>query len=148
MEIRTMVINDYSMVYELWMSIKNFSIRSIDDSEEGIRRFLIRNPDTSVVAIEGGKVVGTILCGHDGRRASFYHVCVAEEYRKHGIGRKMTTFALDALKNEGINKVSLIAFKSNELGNNFWKTSGWTYRDDITYYDYTLNENNIIEIIK
>lgn len=148
MEIRVMTIEDYKMVYELWNSIKNFSIRSIDDSEEGIRRFLTRNPGTCVTAAEDGRVIGTILCGHDGRRASLYHVCVAEEYRKLGIGRKMTEFVLNELRREGINKVSLIAFKSNDLGNNFWIASGWTYRDDLNYYDYTLNECNTTNIVK
>ena len=65
--IRTMTIEDYAGVYELWMRIKGFAIRSIDDSEEGVARFLKRNPTTSVVAVEDGKIVGAILCGHDGR---------------------------------------------------------------------------------
>ena len=55
----------------------------------------------------------------------------------------MATFAMHALKAEGINKVSLIAFKSNEVGNRFWRSVGWTYRDDLNYYDFTLNEANI-----
>lgn len=42
-----------------------------------------------------------------------------------------------------INKVSLIAFKSNELGNHFWKDAGWCFREDLNYYDFTLNEANI-----
>lgn len=68
--IRTMTIEDYEGVYALWMSIKGFAMRSIDDSKEGVGRFLERNPQTSVVALEDGKVVGAILCGHDGRRGA------------------------------------------------------------------------------
>ncbi len=78
--IRRMTIEDYEEVKELWMSIKGFAIRSIDDSREGVERFLTRNPDSSVVAVEDGRIVGAILCGHDGRRGCLYHVCVAEEY--------------------------------------------------------------------
>ena len=89
MQIRTMTIEDYSEVKALWMTIKGFAIRSIDDSYEGVERFLKRNPTTSVVAIENGKVVGAILCGHDGRRGCLYHVCVHEDYRMHGIGKAM-----------------------------------------------------------
>ena len=74
--IRMMTIEDYEGVYALWMSIKGFAMRSIDDSKEGVERFLARNPETSVVALEDGKVVGAILCGHDGRRGCMYHVCV------------------------------------------------------------------------
>lgn len=141
--IRVMTIEDYPGVYELWMSIHGFGIRSIDDSKEGVERFLKRNPTTSMVAVSGEKIVGAILCGHDGRRGCFYHVCVHEKYRLNGIGRAMAVRCMRALQEEKINKVSLIAFKSNEIGNHFWKDAGWTFREDLNYYDFTLNEANI-----
>lgn len=147
-EIRTMTIEDYDAVYELWMSIHGFGIRSIDDSREGVARFLARNPSTSVVAIAQGKVVGAILCGHDGRRGCLYHVCVHENYRKHGIGKAMAVACMRALQAEHINKVNLIAFKSNEIGNQFWKGEEWTFRNDLNYYDFTLNEQNITKFNK
>ena len=50
---------------------------------------------------------------------------------------------MKALQAEEINKVSLIAFKSNAVGNQFWKGAGWTFREDLNYYDFTLNEENI-----
>lgn len=142
-EIRQMHIEDYDEVLELWMSIQGFGIRSIDDSREGVERFLKRNPGTSVVAVCDNRIVGSILCGHDGRRGCLYHVCVQEQYRKHGIGKAMAVYCMRALQAEGINKVNLIAFKSNELGNQFWKGEDWTFREDLNYYDFTLNEANI-----
>lgn len=140
--IRTMKIEDYDQIAALWSGIKGFAIRSIDDSREGIERFLMRNPNTSVVAEMDGKIVGSILCGHDGRQGCFYHVCVDEAYRQHGIGRKLAEKAIDALKKEHINKVYLIAFTKNEGGNAFWKRIGWTCRDDRNYYDLILNDAN------
>ena len=148
MTIRTMTIDDYDQVWHLWSGIKGFGIRTLDDSREGVEKFLKRNPSTSVVAEEAGTVIGAILCGHDGRRGCTYHVCVAEKYRKHGIGHQMALAAMDALKAEGINKVSLIAFKSNTIGNKFWRKVGWTFRDDLNYYDFTLNEENITRFIE
>ena len=144
-QFREMCIGDYSQVRALWMTIRGFGIRSLDDSREGVERFIRRNPATSVVALDQGRVVGAVLCGHDGRRGCFYHVCVHEDYRKKGIGKAMAVFAMKALQKEQINKVSLIAFKSNEVGNRFWRSVGWTFRDDLNYYDFTLNEANITE---
>lgn len=141
--LRVMQMEDYEQVYNLWMTIDGFGIRSIDDSYEGVARFIKRNPTTSVVAEEDGKIVGAILCGHDGRRGCFYHVCVNKDYRKRGIGKAMAVFCMKALQEEQINKVSLIAFKSNSIGNAFWKSAGWTFREDLNYYDFTLNEENI-----
>jgi len=144
MTVRTMTIDDYDGVKELWMTIHGFAIRSIDDSYEGVERFLLRNPSTSVVAEENGQIVGAILCGHDGRRGCLYHVCVREDMRLKGIGKEMVTFCMKALRAESISKVSLIAFSTNDVGNAFWKTIGWTRREDLNYYDFVLNEENII----
>ena len=146
-QLRVMQVEDYQSVYDLWMTIEGFGIRSIDDSYEGVARFLKRNPTTSVVAEADGKIVGAILCGHDGRRGCLYHVCVHKDYRKHGIGKAMAVFCMKALQEEQINKVSLIAFKSNVVGNRFWKGAGWTFREDLNYYDFTLNEENITNFI-
>lgn len=143
MKIRQMKIEDYEEVYHLWKRIRGFGIRSMDDSKKGIDRFLKRNPTTSVVAEEGGKIVGAILCGHDGRRGCLYHVCVDEAFRRHGIGKAMVVKTMEALKEEQINKVCLIAFTSNDVGNAFWNTIGWTKREDMNYYDFVLNAENI-----
>lgn len=146
--IREMTIEDYEKVYGLWMQIQGFGIRSIDDSREGVERFLRRNPTTSVVAEQNGRIVGSILCGHDGRRGCLYHVCVHKDYRMRGIGKAMVVYAMNALKAEEISKVSLIAFTRNDIGNAFWNRIGWTRRLDLNYYDFTLNEKNITEFNK
>ncbi|WP_242843762.1 GNAT family N-acetyltransferase [Pseudobutyrivibrio ruminis] len=144
-QIRTMEESDYKEVYELWTTIHGFAMRSLDDSKDGILKFIKRNPNTSVVAVVDGKIVGSILAGHDGRHGSFYHVCVHEDYRKHGIGKAMVTSAMVRLKNEGINKVQLVAFSGNEIGNHFWHAEGWRERGDYNTYDFVLNDENIIK---
>ncbi len=141
--IRSMEEEDYGEVYSLWRVIRGFGLRSLDDSREGVERFLRRNPGFSQVACAGGRVVGSILCGHDGRRGCLYHVCVHPDFRQRGIGKAMAQRALLALKEEGICSVSLIAFKDNQVGNAFWKTLGWEFRQDINCYDLKLNEENI-----
>lgn len=148
MIVRTMTIEDYQGVHDLWMTIKGFAIRSIDDSREGVERFLKRNPATSVVTEENGEIVGSILCGHDGRRGCLYHVCVREDCRMRGIGKSMVVRCMEELEKEKISKVSLIAFTENDIGNAFWKEIGWTKREDLNYYDFVLNRENIINYNK
>ena len=144
---RAMTINDYDGVYRLWKKIRGFGIRSMDDSREGIERFLKRNPTTSVVAEEDGKIVGSILCGHDGRRGCLYHVCVKEAYRMLGIGQDMVVRCKEHLKAEGINKINLIAFKTNAVGNKFWQKLNWKFREDCNYYEENLNPDNVTNFI-
>lgn len=148
MDIRVMTIEDYEKVYELWKTIRGFGIRSVDDSKEGIARFLQRNPTTSITAWDGELLIGAILCGHDGRRGCLYHVCVRKGYRRHGVGKAMVVACMEALREEQINKVCLIAFTKNDIGNAFWNKIGWTKREDLNYYDFTLNEENITAFIE
>jgi ribosomal protein S18 acetylase RimI-like enzyme len=146
--IRDMVAEDYDEVYRLWTHIHGFGLRSIDDSREGVTRFLRRNPTTSVVAERDGRIVGSILCGHDGRQATFYHVCVDRDCRKQGIATKMVKRALLALREEGISKVMLVAFVTNEVGNTFWQKIGWTPRRDFNSYEFKINEANITKFVE
>lgn len=146
-KIRAMEIEDYDQVRGLWMTIHGFGIRSIDDSREDIERFLRRNPTTSVVACDGERIVGAILCGSDGRQGCLYHVCVARDHRRQGIGTQMVLYCMTALRRERINKVTLIAFQKNDVGNAFWKNIGWTGRSDVNYYEFVLNTENITKFI-
>ncbi len=146
LNIRPMTIGDYEEVRALWMTIRGFGIRALDDSREDIERFILRNPTTSVVARMNGKIVGSILCGSDGRQGSLYHVCVAKEYRRRRIGTQMVGWCMHQLRALGINKVALIAFPSNDAGNAFWKQIGWR-QSDVNYYEFVLNEKNITRFI-
>ena len=141
-----MTEQDYDAVRALWLTIRGFGIRALDDSREDIVRFIRRNPTTSVVAEMEGKIIGSILCGSDGRQGALYHVCVAKAYRRQGIGTHMVGYCMHQLKEMGINKVGLIAFTSNEAGNAFWKQIGWQ-KSDVNYYTFTLNEENITHFI-
>ena len=134
-----MTIDDYEVVYDLWIECGN-GLNNKDDSREGIEKYLNRNPGTSFVAVLDEKVVGVILCGHDGRRGIIQHTCVSPYCRRMGIGEKLVSLALEALEKEGINKVLLVAFKKNEEGNAFWESQGFTLREDLNYRNKTLVE--------
>ena len=138
---------DYDAVHALWLTIRGFGIRALDDSREDIQRFIRRNPTTSVVARVGDRVVGSILCGSDGRQGALYHVCVARDFRRQGIGTRMVSACIQELRRMGINRVSLIAFTRNEVGNAFWRKIGWTEKSDVNYYTFELNDRNITRFI-
>lgn len=136
---RLMTIDDYKQAYALWIECGN-GLNDKDDSREGIEKYLKRNPATSYVAVCEGEVVGVILCGHDGRRGIIQHACVSPKHRREGIGGKLVDLALAALKEEGINKVLLVAFKKNAGGNAFWESQGFTLREDLNYRNKALAE--------
>jgi ribosomal protein S18 acetylase RimI-like enzyme len=139
---RIMKVEDYEVVYGLWSGIQGMGMRSLDDSQAGIAKFLIRNPNTCFVAEQEGQIVGVILSGHDGRRGYIYHAAVLPYLRGQGIGKELLGHAIGALKAEGIHKAGLLVFASNEIGNVFWESQGWERRTDVYYRNKSLNEEN------
>ncbi len=144
MTIRLMTVDDYDAVYALWMSCKGMGLNDLDDSREGIERFLARNPGTCFVAEEDG-IVGVILAGNDGRRGYIYHTAVRPECRGKGVGKSLVKAALDALRACGINKAALVVFERNSAGNAFWESMGFAVREDLVYRDKALADMTRID---
>lgn len=138
--IRQMRLEDYDAVYALWLSCKGMGLNNVDDSREGIARYLTRNPNTCFVAEEAGVVLGVIMAGHDGRRGYIYHAAVSPDARGQGLGLQLAQAAMNALKAEGISKAALVAFTRNEAGNAFWEKMGFEARRDLTYRSCALVE--------
>lgn len=113
----------------------NIRLMTINDYED---KYLNRNPNTCFVAEENNKILGVILSGHDGRRGFIHHTFVNEHHRNNHIGTMLVDAALEALRKEGINKVALVAFSRNEIGNNFWEHKGFTVRNDLSYRNKAL----------
>ena len=140
MTIRLMTLNDYEPVYALWLATPNMGLNNLDDSKEGISKYLARNPDTCFVAESEGRITGVILCGHDGRRGYIHHTAVAGSEQRHGVGTALVNAALSALEREGINKAALVVFAKNEKGNAFWERQGFTAREDLNYRNRAITE--------
>ncbi len=140
--IRLVTIDDYDAIFELWNSTEQSrrALNPVDDSREGIERYLMRNPNTCFAAVAGEQIVGVILTGHDGRRAIVHHMCVHPDYRRMGIARKLVSMAEDALKKEGIQKIFGLVFKDNDTANTFWEAQGYSLRTNLNYRNKSLND--------
>jgi len=140
--VRQVTINDYDAIYELWNSTEQSrrALNPVDDSREGIERYLKRNPNTCFAAVKDVRIIGVILTGHDGRRAIIHHLCVHPEYRRMGIAAHLVALAEDALKKEGIQKIFGLVFRDNEPANAFWEQQGYSLRTNLNYRNKSLNE--------
>lgn len=133
MNIRLMTTDDYDQLYAMWSSTPGMGLHAVEDSREGIAKYLARNPTTSFVAEQGGRIVGAIMAGHDGRRGFISHTAVLPEHRREGTARRLVEAAMAALEKEGIRKTALVAYKTNETGNTFWESMGFFVREDLYY---------------
>lgn len=133
MNIRKMTLSDYENVYDLWLNTAGMGLNDIDDSKQGIEKYLRRNPETCFVAEDDGILTGVILSGHDGRRGYIHHTAVRNGFRRRGIGSALLNAAVEALEREGIAKIALVVFERNETGNAFWERKGFGKRTDLVY---------------
>ena len=145
MNIREMIEADYDQVYQLWLSCAGMGLNDLDDSKEGIARFLQRNPQTCLVAVENQTIIGAILVGSDGRRAYIYHTAVHPNYRRRGIARQLVETVLTVLDDLKIHKVALVVFKRNTEGNRFWEKLGFSVREDLIYRNQARTEMTRID---
>lgn len=148
MEIKEMTIHDYEAVLTMWQNTPHMGLRSLDDSQEGIARFLKRNPHTNFVAYENHQLVGAILSGHDGRRGYIYHTTVLPEYRRQGIGSHLVDAVIQALQKEGITRVCLNVMETNEQGKIFWIKKGWEKKDFLGFYSRSITNQENLPLFK
>ena len=127
--IRPMIIEDYDEVYAMWLITSKRALSSADERGQ-IERYLKRNEGLSQVAVIDGKIVGTVLAGHDGRRG------LLPEYRRRHIGHALAEKAIEKIKSEGIEKTHIFCYQDNETGQKFWRDFGFVKRDDIFDFSY------------
>lgn len=137
LELREFTAVDYESALALWKNCECIGLSSAD-SACAIQRFLEHNPGNSFVAVSDGKIVGTSLCGNDGRRGYLYHLAVDPQYRRQGLGRQLVQASLDALKAAGIQKCHILVYRSNEGGKTFWQNSGWKLRSEIDLLSFEI----------
>ncbi len=124
-------LDHYDAVFTLWKECEGIGL-SQADSCESIQRYLERNPGMSFVATSGDALVGAVLGGHDGRRGYIHHLAVHPNYRRRALGHRLVGQCLASLAREGIQKCHLFIMNHNQAGIAFWKSIGWTPRNDIS----------------
>ena len=125
-----MKIEDYDEIFEMWQITTKRAL-SDADSRESIDSYLKRNPEMSQIAIIDGKIVGTVLAGHDGRRGFIHHMAVLPEFRRKHIGNALATEAIKKIMADGIDKTHIFCYQDNLTGQNFWKSLGFKKRGDL-----------------
>ncbi|MBQ1350175.1 MAG: GNAT family N-acetyltransferase [Ruminococcus sp.] len=135
MQIRPMTINDYDEVFAMWQITTKRALSKADERDQ-IERYLLRNAGMSQVAVVDGKIVGTVLAGHDGRRGFIHHMAVLPDYRRRHIGHRLAEKAIEMISRDGIDKTHIFCYQNNETGQNFWKDFGFEKRDDVFVFSY------------
>jgi N-acetylglutamate synthase len=128
--VRYFLIEDYNAVIALWRHTEGVGLNE-SDTRRAIAAYLRRNPRLSFVAERDGRIIGAVLCGHDGRRGYLHHLAVARQYRQRGIGRQLVDACLAKLRRTGIQKCNIFIFANNGAGRRYWAHTGWKLRTEL-----------------
>ncbi|MDB5969286.1 MAG: family N-acetyltransferase [Hydrocarboniphaga sp.] len=109
------------------------------DSLPALERYLLRNPNLSVIAYMGRSLAGFVLSGHDGRRGYLNHLIVLPEFRRRGVATRLVESALDRLHKAGISKAHVDVLEENDVAQAFWSQAGWQQRDDIHRFSVVIS---------
>ena len=139
--IREMTVDDLGAVLQLWNSTEGLTPDD-SDTEQNLARYLQRNPGLCFVAEGGGKIIGAVKCGQDGRRGYLHHLAVKDGFRGQGVGRALVRAVLCALKDQGIEKCNTFALDDNKEGRAFWEHNGWRV---LEYYYRTLQTQTDVD---
>jgi ribosomal protein S18 acetylase RimI-like enzyme len=139
LKIRAFEASDYVAARALWERTEGVGLSSADE-RDAICAFLARNPNMSFVAVDE-EIVGTILCGHDGRRGLIHHLVTAPTHRRRGIGTALLHRSLGTLHREGIAKCHLLVFRSNEAGMAFWRKIGAEERESLAIFSIATSND-------
>ena len=140
MTVREMTPGDYDDMVRLWSGARGVGLTSTD-SKDGVTSFLDRNPGLSLVALDEGRIVAAVLCGHDGRRGYVSHLAVADPHRRRGLATELVERCIGLLREAGIEKCHLLVLHGNENARAFWRDTGWTERTDISTYSRFTDGN-------
>lgn len=139
--VRHFRVEDYDAVVALWRRTEGVGL-SESDTRSAVAAYLRRNPRLSFIAWKDGRIIGAVLCGHDGRRGYLHHLAVAKRHRRRGIGRQLVNACLSQLRALGIHKCNIFVFADNAHGIRFWKRIGWNFRADLRMLQFHLNERD------
>ena len=107
---------------------------SLKDEPAAVRRRLKRDRRLFVLAWDGGRLVGTIMAGWDGWRASMARLAIDPQYRRIGLARALVERVEGELRTLGTRRIGAIVLKNNRGGRAFWSSAGYELdREDVRY---------------
>ncbi|MFF2778421.1 GNAT family N-acetyltransferase [Streptomyces sp. NPDC058052] len=127
-EIRAAVPSDAESVLAFWRESAEGT--SISDDVDGVRRLLDRDPEALILAVDGDLIVGSVIAGWDGWRASLYRLAVLPSYRRRGLSKELLKAAEDRFAALGGRRVDAMVLEANERAHRTWGAAGYERQDE------------------
>jgi len=132
--IREFRLADYDRVMEIWTDGRLPLKPRGRDSRESIESQLRRPNLIFLVAESGGRVVGTVLATHDGRKGWINRLAVAAPLRRKGLGRRLVLAAEERLEAAGMEIHACLIEDGNTASMAVFERLGYHKHPEIIYF--------------
>ena len=132
--IREMSMEDYSTVIELWREYDLPYKPGGRDHPDAIEREMKRDQNSFLVAEVEGRIVGSVLVTHDGRKGWINRLAVHQEYRRRGIGGALVSEAENWLIEQGIGIFACLIEGDNPLSAEVLEKLGYDKFEGVSYF--------------
>ena len=121
--LRTGRVDDVEAVLDLWRRAE--ASPSSTESAEDVRGLMARDPEALILAEAGGEIVGSLVVGWDGWRATFYRLAVDPAHRRHGLATALVRAGETHFRALGAHRLNAIAESHKPAAMAFWASAGY-----------------------
>jgi ribosomal protein S18 acetylase RimI-like enzyme len=100
------------------------------DTPGGLAALHLRDPDAMILAVDGERIVGTIIAGWDGWRSHLYRLAVAPSRRRTGLGRALIEAAEERFRILGAGRVDAMVLDDNDGAHAIWRALGYRRQEE------------------
>jgi ribosomal protein S18 acetylase RimI-like enzyme len=94
------------------------------------------NSSASAVLVgrdEGGRIIASVMVGHDGHRGALYYLAVSPDHQGQGLGRAIHDAAIDWLRQRSVWKLNLLVRTDNLKVQAFYEALGYTQNQAVSF---------------
>jgi len=99
------------------------------DSAAAVRALIERDPGALILAVDGDRLLGTLIAGWDGWRCHLYRLAVHPEHRRQGIAGRLLAEAERRFVALGGQRADAMVLTANASAHPAWQAAGYAVQE-------------------
>jgi len=132
--IRKFQISDYEEVINLWQLCQLPLKPQGRDSRWQLEQQIKLDQIIFLVAEKEGRVIGTVLASHDGRKGWINRLAVHPDARRQGLGTLLVKRAEEELEKRGLSLLAALIEEDNTASRQLFARLGYEPHPEIIYF--------------
>ena len=132
--------DDLDEVLRLWT--RSSAVPGSTDTPNALRTRLERDPELFLLAVDDGRIVGSLIGGWDGWRGNLYRLVVDPAYRRSGVATQLVTEIEGRLRALGARRVYALALHDEPAAATLFQRAGYQPNPIVRPYVKTLDRTH------